>query len=286
MSVNEHISGNALMVQNPSIIQPYGDGIPLVLIHDGGGTTYPYYGLKNLERPVYGIHNPRFYSCRPFSGGIVEMAKIYTQMIELLGISGPFIVGGWSLGGLIALEITKLLGTYPYGPVAGTIMIDTPCPVASSVPAAQPIIRFHDHCRLETKLLVHLNMKVAVKMVDKYQPPLHAVDWDYADDQDCTLLDERSDVRLIPYVVLLRARERVQTFEDDTSTPANQARVDYFRDFEALGWERAERQIISKVLPIPGNHFDIFLEENIESTSVTLHEACDTIERDIYRSQR
>ncbi|EWC44094.1 hypothetical protein DRE_07229 [Drechslerella stenobrocha 248] len=272
------------MEQNPSVIQPCGHGLPLVLIHDGGGTTCSYYSLKSLGRPVYGIHNPRFYSCRQFNGGIVEMANIYIQLIELINISGPFIIGGWSLGGLIALEITKTLGAYPYGPVAGTVMIDTPCPALPSVHITEQIPYLHNHSRMEIKFLVHLNMKVAAKMVEKYKPPLHATDWEYADEQDCTLLDKR----FMPYVVLLRAQERVQTFNitNGSTTPSTRARVDYFRDSTALGWERAEQQIISKVLPIPGNHFDIFMEGNIDSTSESLQVACDTIEMEICLPQR
>ncbi|KAF3916217.1 hypothetical protein AA313_de0209482 [Arthrobotrys entomopaga] len=268
------------MEHNPSTIQPYGSGIPLVLIHDGGGTVYSYHGLKSLDRPVYGIHNPRFYSGRAFKGGIPEMARIYTQLIELLDFHGrPFIIGGWSLGGLIALEITRALGTYPYGPIAGTIMIDTPCPV--SLPdniIAEPRLRFHSHCRLETKLMVQLNMKVAVRMLQNYEPPTHARDWHGEEGQNCTLSYEESDTKFLPRVTLLKAEEYSPTMKKTNNTQQSIARVDYFREFTALGWEKADCRLVSEVLAIPGNHFDLFMDENLESTSTGLMAACESIE--------
>ncbi|EPS39323.1 hypothetical protein H072_6933 [Dactylellina haptotyla CBS 200.50] len=286
MSANEH-SQTSFFERNPSVIQPYGNGIPLVLIHDGGGTTYSYYGLRNLDRPVYGIHNPRFYTCRPFKGGIMEMARIYTQLIELAGIDGPFIIGGWSLGGLIALEITRILGTYPYGPIAGTVMIDTPCPVPSSVPASEPQLRFHENCRLEIKKLVQQNMKVAVGMLDRYQPPLNVSDWSYEDEQDYTLLDSASDTRFLPHVVLLKAQGYAPTLNqtEASSSIVNSARVDYFRDFTALGWEKAEEPLVSEVLLIPGNHYDLFMDENVKSSSNAIRKACDNLEADLYETR-
>ncbi|KAK6541952.1 hypothetical protein TWF694_007724 [Orbilia ellipsospora] len=279
MTVSESAPGVSFMEQNPSIIQPYGSGIPLVLIHDGGGTTYSYHGLKSLDRPVYGIHNPRFYSGRAFKGGIPEMARIYAQLIELLDFHGrPFIIGGWSLGGLIALEITRALGTYPYGPIAGTIMIDSPCPV--SLPEgmiSEPRLRFHDHCRLEIRLLVQLNMKVAVRMLQDYVPPTSTGDWHGEEGQNCTLLYEESNTKFLPHVTLLKAEEYSPTTKK-TNAQKSIALVDYFRELTALGWEKADCQLISDVLPIPGNHFDLFMEENLESTSNGLIAACEAIE--------
>lgn len=38
---------------------------PLVLIHDGGGTTASYYALTNLDHNIYGIENPLFHASKP-----------------------------------------------------------------------------------------------------------------------------------------------------------------------------------------------------------------------------
>lgn len=67
----------------------------MILIHDGGGTTFSYHCLKSLHRTVYAIHNPRFYSGRVWAGGITAMAKVYVEMIRsVLPLGGSLILGG------------------------------------------------------------------------------------------------------------------------------------------------------------------------------------------------
>lgn len=67
---------------------------PLVLIHDGGGTSVSYYFLGPLNRPVYGIRNPKFYSGGEWKGGIIEMAQLYADFITTVIPSGPLLLGG------------------------------------------------------------------------------------------------------------------------------------------------------------------------------------------------
>ncbi|EGS17514.1 uncharacterized protein CTHT_0068440 [Thermochaetoides thermophila DSM 1495] len=52
---------------------------PLVLVHDGGGTTFCYHFLGYLGRPVYGIDNPHYDSGKAWEGGIPEMAREYLK---------------------------------------------------------------------------------------------------------------------------------------------------------------------------------------------------------------
>ena len=67
---------------------------PLVLIHDGGGTTFSYHILESLNRDVYAIHNPHLYTAEPWEGGMYEMARHYIQLMQKAGISGPILLGG------------------------------------------------------------------------------------------------------------------------------------------------------------------------------------------------
>ena len=68
--------------------------LPLVLIHDGGGTTFSYFMLGNLRREVWAIHNPRHWTAEPWQGGISEMAAEYIDLIHAAGIRGPILLGG------------------------------------------------------------------------------------------------------------------------------------------------------------------------------------------------
>ena len=58
------------------------DVAPLFLIHDGGGLASQYKKLGALDRPVYGIHNPKFTLGGKWDGGLVEMATHYVGLIK------------------------------------------------------------------------------------------------------------------------------------------------------------------------------------------------------------
>lgn len=67
---------------------------PLVLIHDGGGTTFGYFMLGALNRDVWAIHNPNFFTTEPWEGGMDEMARHYIGLLVKAGISGTILLGG------------------------------------------------------------------------------------------------------------------------------------------------------------------------------------------------
>jgi hypothetical protein len=71
--------------------------IPLVLLHDGGGTIFSYHALGPLNRDVYGISNPRFEDGKAWEGGIHEMAQAYAQMIKAKIPRGKILLGGTRL---------------------------------------------------------------------------------------------------------------------------------------------------------------------------------------------
>ena len=70
------------------------DLLPLVLIHDSGGTLFSYYCLGNLASDVYGISNPHFSSGRPWKGGVRQMAKLYAKFIRSVIPNGKILLGG------------------------------------------------------------------------------------------------------------------------------------------------------------------------------------------------
>jgi Thioesterase domain len=87
------------MQRNPTLVQSAPshrvNAVPLVLIHDGGGTTFSYHCLGSLQRTVYAISNPRFYSGRAWAGGIAAMARVYADLIRSVVPSRKVLLGGW-----------------------------------------------------------------------------------------------------------------------------------------------------------------------------------------------
>jgi hypothetical protein len=69
--------------------------IPLILIHDGGGTIFEYYMLGPLYRRTYGIPNPYFHDGgSPPAGGVPQLAKEYAEAIQATIRNGPILIGG------------------------------------------------------------------------------------------------------------------------------------------------------------------------------------------------
>lgn len=67
--------------------------VPLVLIHDGGGTVFGYHALGDLERDVWALHNPRLFSGEPWES-MDEMAEHYIGLLVKAGIRGHIMLGG------------------------------------------------------------------------------------------------------------------------------------------------------------------------------------------------
>lgn len=102
--------------------------LPLVLIHDGGGTTTGFWALESLNRDVWVIHNPHFWSEEPWEGGMDEMAQHYIGLLKDAGIKGTILLGGWSLGGHLSVAMARMLGGDPSHKIkiAGLVLIDVP----------------------------------------------------------------------------------------------------------------------------------------------------------------
>lgn len=274
---------------------------PLVLIHDGGGTTFSYHCLGPLGRSLYGIHSPYFNAPlsalnsnasqspdvapdkspdgdnsddRPWPGGLPQMARHYASLLPGTVPAGEVILGGWSLGGLAALEMARALAdnAEPRFRVLGLMLIDSVNPprlgegdaaLVPVVPFAVPFTRF---TREETKRRVRMNFEMASRLVSEWELPT----WEGrpADqgggDPACRP----------PPAILLRAREYVPVEPGLNAV----SRVDIRRGDRLLGWGRYREDFIIKVEDIPGHHFNIFAEEHLDTLTRKLKAACCDIE--------
>jgi amino acid adenylation domain-containing protein len=92
-------------------IQPHGSLAPFFCVHAIGGQVLCYLELaKNLgpERPFYGLQSPPANESG-IAMSIEEMARLYCQEILHVQSEGPYLLGGWSMGGWIAFEMARQL---------------------------------------------------------------------------------------------------------------------------------------------------------------------------------
>nr|WP_319025127.1 SDR family NAD(P)-dependent oxidoreductase [Nisaea nitritireducens] len=85
-------------------------GRPVFWFHGGLGGVEAYQQLAGaIERPFVGIQAKGWLTDRKPLNGIEAMATYYTHIIQRLQPSGPYDLGGFSLGGVLAYEVTRQL---------------------------------------------------------------------------------------------------------------------------------------------------------------------------------
>jgi thioesterase domain-containing protein len=84
-------------------------------------------GRMRVDNPIYGIHENELNDANISNGRVEDLAEYYLRRITQLQPHGPYILVGYSLGGLVFLELAcrlheqgkkvgllALLDTYPY----------------------------------------------------------------------------------------------------------------------------------------------------------------------------
>lgn len=105
---------------------------PLILVHAISGIALPYFGLGPLAddgRPVYGVTSPAYSDgSYRLPGTLQSAAHQYLALVKReVQPTGPYLLGGWSMGGVIALNMARLLREQDET-VLHVLMIDSGCP--------------------------------------------------------------------------------------------------------------------------------------------------------------
>jgi len=93
-------------------LQPEGSGTPWLMVHPPGGIVVCYQALAqrlSRQRPFYGIRSRGLHGELDLPGRLEEMALEYVAAIREIQPHGPYLLGGWSAGGLVALEMAQQL---------------------------------------------------------------------------------------------------------------------------------------------------------------------------------
>ncbi len=93
-------------------LQPEGPRLPFFCVHPAGGNTFSYLDLVQClgaEQPLYALQSDGLDT--PFVPGLTleRMAASYADAIRQARPTGPYHVGGWSMGGLVAYEVAQQL---------------------------------------------------------------------------------------------------------------------------------------------------------------------------------
>ncbi|MCP4655733.1 MAG: AMP-binding protein, partial [bacterium] len=93
-------------------IQPTGSGSRFFCVHPGGGNVLCYAGLARrlgMDQPFYGLQSRAQDGGKDRDEDVGSMAASYLKAIRAVQPQGPYLLGGWSMGGAVAFEMARRL---------------------------------------------------------------------------------------------------------------------------------------------------------------------------------
>jgi thioesterase domain-containing protein/acyl carrier protein len=95
------------------LLAPGGERTPFFFVHPVGGTILQYRALAHrlgLDRPFYAIQSPALEGNPLLPEITIEaLARSYLDAVRRAVPKGPYLLGGWSFGGLVAAEMAQAL---------------------------------------------------------------------------------------------------------------------------------------------------------------------------------
>lgn len=111
-------------------IQPRGSKRPFFCVHPIGGNVLNYIPMASYlspEQPFYGLQARGLDGQHSPLTKLEDMADSYIEAIQTIQSEGPYLLGGWSMGGIVALEMAIQLQRKEQQ-IAQLIVIDSALP--------------------------------------------------------------------------------------------------------------------------------------------------------------
>ncbi|HEX5888650.1 MAG TPA: alpha/beta fold hydrolase, partial [Pyrinomonadaceae bacterium] len=115
-------------------IQPGTNKPPLFFVHPVGGNVFCYFNLARrlgTDQPFYALQSIGLNNGHPGHTRIEDMVSYYIEHLRAVQPAGPYHLGGWSLGGVVAFEMARQLKA-DGADVSLLALIDSPSPSAFS----------------------------------------------------------------------------------------------------------------------------------------------------------
>ena len=265
-------------------IQPNGAGLPFFCVHPVGGNVLCYNELSNhlgFERPFYGLQARGLAENQIPYTRIEDMAAYYIDAIRTVRPDGPYLLGGWSMGGVIAYEMAQQLEGQ--GQQVSLLALLDARPVTSVDDAAQ-----WDELTLLGSFARDLGLPV--DGLELSTDELANLD---SDELLSHVLQRAIDAGVVPGdIQLAHARRLFEVFKINVQAlqsyrpEASSTRVTLLKAGEqevadeTMGWGTLTSGEI-EIHRVPGNHFTIVREPNVRSLAEQL---ADCINRATLRS--
>jgi amino acid adenylation domain-containing protein len=247
-------------------IQPHGSERPFFCVHPVSGNVLCYRSLARRlgpQQPFYALQARGLDGEQEPRTQVEAMAADYLEAVRTIQSHGPYLLGGWSIGGLIALEMAKQLQEQGEE-VRVLALFDT------KAPGVEDESEGIDDGSLLASFALHLGLSP-----EQLQEVADALSLSQAQTEDYLsfLLDHAKAASLIPHdMSLARFRQQFRAFNANVRAASSYqpknlpASIALFRAAErspgadpTLGWSRLGLEKL-EVYDTPGSHLTMMRE--------------------------
>lgn len=228
----------------------------LFLLPDGSGSATSYVTIPDISSKklaVYGLNCPFMKTPEDFTIGVVGVCQIYMKEIQRRQPHGPYLLGGWSAGGVLAYEMTRQFIAINEK-VEKLLLIDSPCPIhLEALPTT-----FHRFCAA-IGLLGKEGQKVPVWLLPHFASAVRELTL-FADSLgDASNIDHSK----MPKTIAIWARDGIVTpenrklleWDENERMPNSMHWLSHDRrDLGPNGWNKLVGDNV-ECMGIDGNHF-------------------------------
>jgi thioesterase domain-containing protein/acyl carrier protein len=235
--------------------------------------------LIGTDRPCYGLQARGLYGDTAPHETFEEMARDYLKEIRTVQPSGPYLLGGFSGGGIAAYEIARQLIAEGEA-VSHLVMLDTPLPTQPPLTAADKVaIRLQDLKQQRASLLLSWARDKLVHRQAQRERTLrmNAQTTGESHDFHSQVIEaafyralSRYQVQPLPLEVSLFRPRQHPVYHLPDGRMLDEARQIVLTD---NGWGPLVRKI--DVLEVPGNHDSMVLEPNVRVLASALGRSLD-----------
>ncbi|PWN53788.1 ketoacyl-synt-domain-containing protein [Violaceomyces palustris] len=230
---------------------------PLFLFPDGSGTAAVYRNLKETGRDTYALTSP-YLSGKADGWTLDSLCQLYIESIKLKKPEGPYVLGGWSFGGIVAFETARRL-TERGEKVSSIVLIDPPAPRWEPLPSTTlKWVYGEDLASQDNEIGKKAPPVFSPEMVQHFSATLAAI---AVFRKQCVPLPDS------PPVILFNATDGLGKGSENNRMKEVNAAVEWLQnDRHGLGphgWEELVRPLEKlRCIDVVGNHFSVVDEEN------------------------
>lgn len=259
-------------------IQPHGPKQPFFCVHPAGGNVLCYVDLArhlSIEQPFYGLQAQgiTLQENKPLHTTIEAMAAHYVAELQAIQPVGPYLLGGWSMGGTIAFEMAQQLRAQNQE-VAFLALFDTPA-IFTHENAGDV-----DEAELLANIAHQYHMPLSLQNLRQIEP----------DNLLPYFIEQAKAANILPpdlpqlrhYLDIYKLHNRIvidyQPQPYDGPVTLFRASEDFSeeRDDPTLGWQPFVTQAVT-IYPVPGNHGTMALEPHVRTLARHLQICLDEI---------